>query len=110
VSGGAGGGAGNAEIEVLRSRLLLTEPGARRVAILDLVRREEPAALAALAEHLPRERDERGLLMMIERLRAARFAPAAVALRALYENAATAGAVAVMAARAADEIGAGSPE
>jgi hypothetical protein len=100
------GAAGEAGVEVLRSRLLLAEPGARRVAIMDLVRRGEPSALEALAEHLPRERDERGLLMMIERLRAARFAPAAAALRALYENASTAGAVAVMAARAADEIGA----
>jgi hypothetical protein len=94
--------------EATRSRLLLADAGARRVAILDLARRADPGALAALAEHLPRERDERGLFLIIEALRAARHAPAAGVLRGLYEDSAAPGGPAVMAARAADEIAPGA--
>jgi hypothetical protein len=73
------------------SRLSRPEVGARRVAVLDLVRlsRADAEALGALAAHVESERDERAAVLIVRHLGAARFAGARAALRRLYDDRST---------------------
>lgn len=96
-AGAAGGGfrravSGEAaELAVLVGRLGAAEPGARRVAVLDLIRLADadPRATAALLEHVPRETDERAAILIVRHLGRARHRPAKALLKGLYDDART---------------------
>jgi hypothetical protein len=76
----------SADVDTLRARLASTEPGARRIAILDLIAsaRHDERAIPALLDHLPRETDERAALLVIRHLGAAAGTGALRPLWALY--------------------------
>ena len=73
-------------LQGLMNRLKLPRASARRSAIIDLCRRPEPEALAALSNHLPRETDQPALLRIIVHLGSVRYAPALSPLRALADD------------------------
>lgn len=75
-------------LATLMARLGAPEAGARRVAVLDLIRLtdREPAATAALLDHLPRETDERAAILIVRHLGRVRHGPARGLLKGLYDD------------------------
>lgn len=78
----------------------------RRIAGADLARLGETdlAAMAALAEHLPSEANEKTAVAIIRHLGRARHSPSKPLLRSLYENHATPARIAHAAILAHDAI------
>ncbi|MCC6909896.1 MAG: hypothetical protein IT430_18325 [Phycisphaerales bacterium] len=91
-------------IRGLINRLKLPQAMARRIAISDLTRRNEPEAIEALIAHLPRETDERALLRLIDYLGEKRCAAAMDALTTIRDNPETPVEIAHAATIACDRI------
>jgi hypothetical protein len=102
----------SATLTELVERLAWSEAGARRVAILDLIRLSEndPEATGVLLQHLTRERDERAGILIVRHLGVAAGLGALPALWALYQDRATPVVLAHAAILAHDTIEARMPE
>ena len=92
--------------EPAAARLGSDSPGARRVAILDLIRSSDPRTAAAFLSRLPRETDERAALLMIRHLGAHAGPEAMPVLRSLYNEPRTPVAIAHAAITEHDRIAA----
>ena len=91
----------------LAARLTSALPGVRRIAVHDLIRRGDPAALQVLADHAPIETDERAALLIVRHLSG--IADSREALLRVYESPLVPACAAVEAIRAADARSARDP-
>ena len=98
----------DAGLDDLILRLSSDAPGARRVAILDLIALSirDPRASAALESHLPNEHDERAALLVIRHLASAGRRGAMPRLLAMYQDRGTPVAIAHAAILAHDSLAA----
>ena len=97
-----------ADHDTLAARLSSAEPGARRVAILDLMAESasDDRATAALLSHLPRERDDRAAILIIRHFARAGAHAAMPTLLSMYLDPATPAAAAHAAINAHDALAA----
>lgn len=88
----------------VRERLNDARPAVRRIAAMDVLRDEGEAGLAALAEHVVRERDERCAILIVRALAERGYQPARGALARVRDDGTVAAAVAHAALLAHDAL------